>query len=88
MGGNHFRIFQSICFEIFGGLNDFVRLYKPKAYINDKIEVKEEEREKFKSSHLFISNMIRHFKNKERVCELFEKYTEKENITYDSLEKK
>lgn len=67
-------------------IEDFIKLYKPLDYTNDKIE----HNYNFKKYNgvrveTNIDNMTRHFINKNRVFTLFEKYVEKNNINYDVI---
>ena len=67
-------------------IEDFVKIYKPLDYTNDKIEhnynFKKYNRVRPETN---IDNMTRHFINKNRVFTLFEKYVEKNNINYNVI---
>ena len=64
-------------------LQEFIELYKPISYNNDKIiyDTNLEKYEKHEATN--IDHMIRHFINKQRVFTLLELYVKKESITYD-----
>lgn len=64
-------------------LQEFIELYKPISYNNDKIiyDTNLEKYEKPEATN--IDSMIRHFINKKRVFALLELYVTKESITYD-----
>jgi hypothetical protein len=66
-------------------LQEFIHLYKPISYINDKI-VHEYNFENYPTQFEANSeNMTRHFINKSRVFELFEKYvTNNHSVKYDA----
>ena len=65
-------------------LQQFIELYKPISYINDKIEYSIDlTNYPGKRVETNIHNMICHFINKERVFSLLEEHTEKEKVNYD-----
>lgn len=64
-------------------LNQFIKIYNPVLYNNDKIE-HNYNLSKYKThTSVNINNMICHFINKDRVFNLLEKYIIKNNIVYD-----
>lgn len=67
-------------------LKDFIRLYKPISYINDKIDYTLDLSRYPKRHETNVDSMIRHFINKNRVFTLLEKYIENnKNIEYDII---
>jgi hypothetical protein len=63
-------------------LNEFIRVYQPKSYTNEKIEYTCEFN-KYEGVSTNVDSMTRHFINKKRVFELFETYMENTNNQYD-----
>lgn len=70
-------------------IEDFVIKYKPKDYINDKIEIDENELNYYKSvrvpREVSVENVLRHFTNKKRVYNIFNQYTKENNLHYDVI---
>jgi hypothetical protein len=66
-------------------LQEFIELYKPISYNNDKVEHDTNLEKYEKHRYVVIDNMIRHFINKKRVFTLLELYVKKESITYDII---
>lgn len=65
-------------------LQDFIRIYNPISYTNDKIDYTLDLSKYQKTPETNVDFMIRHFINKNRVFGLLEKYIEKnKNIAYD-----
>jgi hypothetical protein len=64
-------------------LQEFIELYKPISYNNDKIIYNTNLEKYEKPEATNIDSMIRHFINKKRVFALLELYVTKESITYD-----
>lgn len=67
-------------------INVFIEKYKPKEYINDKIDIFPEQLNTFnynRTPETNINNVIKHFTNKKRVFEIFKNYSKKNNINYD-----
>lgn len=65
-------------------LQDFIRIYNPISYTNDKIDYTLDLSKYQKTLETNVDFMIRHFINKNRVFGLLEKYIEKnKNISYD-----
>lgn len=62
-------------------IDEFVRIYKPISYINDKIEYTYNFNNYPKPSYVDVDNMVRHFINKQRVLSLLEKHDAK----YDAI---
>lgn len=67
-------------------LQEFIKLYKPISYINDKI-VHDYNFENYPSQlEANSENMTRHFINKSRVFDLFEQYvTNNHSVKYDAI---
>ena len=67
-------------------LQEFIDLYKPITYTNEKIHY-DYDLEKYngKAPETNMHNMICHFINKKRVFELLKNYCEKEIIHYDII---
>ena len=70
-------------------LKEFIKKYKPKSYINDKIVLNKTELKFFweypKDISTNIDNMLKHFTNKNRVYNLLEKYIQKTNSNYNII---
>jgi hypothetical protein len=66
-------------------LKGFIDIYKPKSYINDKIEHNINLSVFNRAPETNVDNMIRHFINKKRVFKLLEEEILKSNITYDII---
>jgi len=66
-------------------LQEFIELYKPISYNNDKVEHDTNLEKYEKHAYVIIDNMIRHFINKKRVFALLELYVKNESITYDII---
>jgi len=67
-------------------ITDFIDLYNPISYINDKIEYTcNLDKYDGKRGETNIHNMTCHFINKYRVFTLLEKYIEEKNIKYDII---
>lgn len=67
-------------------LQEFIELYKPISYINDKI-VHEYKFENYPTQVEASKNgnMTRHYINKSRVFQLFEKYVTNNSVKYDAI---
>lgn len=66
-------------------LNDFISLYKPILYNNDKIYYNFDFTKYEKRFEVNTDNMICHFMNKDRVFKLFQEYIIINNIQYDCV---
>ena len=66
-------------------LQEFIELYKPISYNNDKIIYNTNLEKYEKPGPTNIDNMTRHFINKKRVFALLELYVKNESITYDII---
>jgi hypothetical protein len=68
-------------------IEEFISKYNPKDYINDKIIIDENDLNIYltypKPLETNVENVIRHFINKKRVYEIFEKYINSNNLKYD-----
>lgn len=79
-------IFLSCDFEPQESIEEFVNLYTPISYTNDKIyDVNFLDRFPGVPVGTNIQNMVRHFTNKKRVFKLLEEHIEKEHIQYDCV---
>jgi hypothetical protein len=64
-------------------INNFIHLYNPKSYTNEKIINNYSFIKRAFIHHVLIERMVPHFVNKRRVFDLLEKYVEENNIHYD-----
>lgn len=68
-------------------LDNFINLYNPVSWINDKINHNCYDLEKYQTTRgdVSVNNMLCHFINKQRVYTLLENYVEKTNTKYDII---
>jgi hypothetical protein len=67
-------------------LDNFINLYNPVSWINDKINHNCYDLEKYqRKSGVNVNNMLCHFINKQRVYTLLENYVEQTNTKYDII---
>jgi hypothetical protein len=83
-------VFLSSDNSINSELNEFIELYKPKKYCNDKIKHHSKLRtylslEKHKINYQGIYNIECHYINKKRVFSLLESYSTEASISYDCV---
>ncbi len=68
-------------------LDNFINLYNPVSWINDKINHNCYDLEKYQTTRgdVSVNNMLCHFINKQRVYTLLENYVEQTNTKYDII---
>lgn len=68
-------------------IEEFIIKYKPKDYINDKIDIDENELEYYNMyrvpGEVSVKNVLKHFTNKKRVYHIFNQYRKENNLHYD-----